>query len=344
MHRLRPACLMRILALVSIGYGVALNVFLLIRWPLEERSGLVAFITEFLHLALLISLVLLPMHLLVQRRRAWALVHLLPAIMLVSSYGPLFLPRPAVPPNANETQFTVLSHNMLSGLRLRPGLVETLRQANADVVVLQEVNYGVNYYLGIEFKTLYPYQHFLNVPLNDFMVLSKFPLTFTSNDQKRDLFGYQRIVLDINGIDVVLYNAHLYSIRAARLDATPHNLQLNALLTAINGETGPVLLAGDFNMSDWSVGYSRITQRYRDAFRDVGLGVGFTAPDYRTRRKLIAWIPPISRVDMIFYSHTDNTGLRPLESYVWPNPTGSDHMPVLVRFALPTGPLQSAAR
>jgi endonuclease/exonuclease/phosphatase (EEP) superfamily protein YafD len=45
---------------------------------------------------------------------------------------------------------------------------------------------------------------------------------------------------------------------------------------------------------------------------------------------------------MIFYSANKGDGLRPLEAHVWPNPTGSDHMPVLARFALPASSPQSA--
>ena len=41
----------------------------------------------------------------------------------------------------------------------------------------------------------------------------------------------------------------------------------------------PILIAGDFNMTDQTDDYRRLTAKFSDTFREVGWGMGFTFPD-----------------------------------------------------------------
>jgi endonuclease/exonuclease/phosphatase (EEP) superfamily protein YafD len=78
--------------------------------------------------------------------------------------------------------------------------------------------------------------------------------------------------------------------------------------------SGPVLIAGDFNMPVESAIYRRFWSPYTDAFSSVGLGFGYT--------KFTRWFG--ARIDHILAG----PGWRPQRCWVGPN-VGSDHRPVI---------------
>ncbi len=84
---------------------------------------------------------------------------------------------------------------------------------------------------------------------------------------------------------------------------------------------GSVLVVGDFNMPLESTIYRRDWSRYRDAFSQSGLGLGWTErPDIQA----IRWVPYGVRIDHILMG----TGWRSNRAWVGPD-VGSDHLPLL---------------
>lgn len=162
-------------------------------------------------------------------------------------------------------------------------------------------------------------------------VLSRYPITADNYWRYEDLpgaLGHQRVGLRIAGHPVVLYNVHPVPPLTFRqyLNAAPHRAALTDLLAKVEGEADPVLLAGDFNMTDQFHGYRRLADRYTDAFRAVGeVGFGFTFP-YKEDVPLPAFL----RLDYIFY----DASFRGIRAQVWPDTGTADHAPVLAHLAL----------
>ena len=88
---------------------------------------------------------------------------------------------------------------------------------------------------------------------------------------------------------VVVYVTHLVrphlgprGIVRIRSKMAAQRRERDALLASARAETAPVILAGDFNTSDRSRGYRRITGRFRDAGRSGPGGPTYVAGPYRT--------------------------------------------------------------
>jgi vancomycin resistance protein VanJ len=92
---------------------------------------------------------------------------------------------------------------------------------------------------------------------------------------------------------------------------------VNELLRRAGGETMPVLIAGDFNMTDQTGDYARIAEQYADTYREIGWGMGFTFPDLGQRLLL-------AQLDYVFHS----SHFVAVEARVWGTSGGSDHRPV----------------
>jgi len=76
-------------------YGIGLILLLVVRWVIGEQWMVIALLNSGLHLLLMPALVLLPLTILLRRRRLAVL--LAPAFVLfVVWYLPLFLPRPVL--------------------------------------------------------------------------------------------------------------------------------------------------------------------------------------------------------------------------------------------------------
>ena len=93
---------------------------------------------------------------------------------------------------------------------------------------------------------------------------------------------------------------------------------------------GPVIIMGDFNMSDQSHSYKELSGKFGDAFRDGGWGLGFTFPNYR--RVLGREIKtPLLRIDYIFYD--ERLTIQHAEVFCFEG--GSDHCALMASFAIP---------
>jgi endonuclease/exonuclease/phosphatase (EEP) superfamily protein YafD len=114
------------------------------------------------------------------------------------------------------------------------------------------------------------------------------------------------------------------------MDTSVRQQELNSTLERSNKETFPVLIAGDFNMTDWAADYGRITARYVDSYREVGWGMGFTFPAFSVTNPQLAFLPPLARIDYVFHDRA----FQVLEATVLPDTGGSDHHPLLVRLRL----------
>ncbi|MGJ3239251.1 MAG: endonuclease/exonuclease/phosphatase family protein [Anaerolineae bacterium] len=152
-----------------------------------------------------------------------------------------------------------------------------------------------------------------------------------------DELPVQRLVLDIAGQAVVVYNVHfampLNDQEAdwiiLRYDETVRNAQIERLLAFIAVETDPVIVLGDFNMTEWSPIYHQVARQLDDAFRQSAWGIGPTWPAGESE-ELSGLYPRLFRIDYIWYSQP----IQATRAFVGAQ-LGSDHLPVHAELQLP---------
>ena len=155
-------------------------------------------------------------------------------------------------------------------------------------------------------------------------VYSRYPLI------DEDFWAYQeqssrlRFAVEVAGKRVTIYDVHLANPFGEATGYNPDQRPagITDLLTMLAGETDPLIVAGDFNMPDATVDYSRMTAHLTDSFRESGYGLGLTFP---------TWSPaPLIRLDYVFHS----ADLRSLGAQVGTARGSSDHYPLSVELAL----------
>ncbi len=317
-----------LIALIG-AYGLSVSSFLVLRALAGERWPVIGLYNSFLHLLIAPALVALLISLLL---RKWWLVMLViaPALLFTGQYAPLFLPHSSAPP-LEAIPFTVLSYNINTGNLDTASVLAVIRAAEADIVALQELNPVMADAFAAELAEMYPYQALH--PSEDFSgqgLLSRYPVT--ADDYWAVNLGHQRSLVEIGGQTIVIYNTHpTHPLRGLlRFDGEPRSAAIRDVLARAEGETLPVMLIGDFNMSDLSEDYARVTARYRDVYREVGWGMGFTFP---SPGNAFGWgfvQALLARIDYVFV----DGAFTPLDARVLESDGGSDHRPLWARVAL----------
>lgn len=279
-------------------------------------------------------------------RRRTLVVLLLPGMVAFALYyGPYLLPRPArsVPPEA--PRLTVYSFNVQTPSQADYTAFAALFEASgADVIAIQDLSHGFAAYLDTALLATYP--HRLLSPsdeppeqqpvTNGQGVLSRYPIVQGEYWEYDDLtwrHGNQRVVIDRNGAQVVIYNVHPWPavqwrggrVRASSGQDFAHRETIRRLLDRIQIETLPLILVGDFNLSDQYAEYDRITRLLIDSHRAAGIGMGYTYPD-----RGLEPLPPLFRIDYVFHSHHFQT----ISMRVQPATGLSDHFPLRATLAL----------
>lgn len=321
-------------------YGVVMILWLALKSIGATAWTPVEMLSSLLPVLLLPSLVIIPLCLL---RRRWRLALLsLPTLLtFMIGYGVFFVPR-AVHAESDAARFSLLTYNIHSeSVQLQP-LLEVIRAADADVVALQEVSPAMAEALAEQLRVEYPYQALhpnMEDPIWGQGVLSRHPIM--EDEYWHISLGHQRVKLEVNRRPLVLYNTHPvhpFRIREGQLfDMQPHQREVDEVLRRAAQDAGSVIIAGDLNMTDQADDYRRITQHFRDTYREEGWGLGFTFPDFSQKDALPINAPllgkfgrPVTRIDFIFH----NDDLQAISARVWPTSGGSDHRPVLAEFAI----------
>lgn len=341
--------------LILIGsYGLSVSIHIVLRYMVGERSTLVAFFNTFAHVMWMPALILLPMMLLFKQRRIAGTL-ILPAVLFIGSYGTMFMPRTTAAPSTDELSLTIQTHNVLANNRTPERIPEIVQDISADIVALQEVS--LEFERRLETLDAYPYQaiHGKTDNATDRRtmgqgILSKYPIlddTYWTYDFGELPLGNQRVVIDVEGQLIVVYNVHPTHpgmTGHAFFDHRQRGKEIADLLQRVKAETLPVLLLGDFNMPDLSHDYSLITAHLTDTFRTVGRGMGFSFPDFGEANvhdsvqllpdSLPGHLPTplLLRLDYVFHSE-EFTGVN---AYIYHTSGGSDHRPLVVELALDT--------
>lgn len=310
---------LNVLIVLAGAYGVSVSGFIMLRLLFGEPLGVFGLFSSYLHLLMMPALVLLPVVLLTSKR--WlAITLIIPFGLFILSYGRQFL-QISVRSSPDASRLMLLTFNLHNGNESGEQVVETIRQAQPDLVALQELTPQITRSL----TDLFPYQSF--TPRTDFTgqgILSRYPIIAAETWKTEAFQG--RYQLDLNGTIITLFNVHTAYpyVTRLRFNGTKRSQDVSDILNRAAGESGPLLIVGDFNMTDMAVDYGRITPLYSDAFRQVGRGMGFTFPAH-TDVFGLRNVPPLARIDFIFHSAHFQT----IEAYVGADAAGSDHFPLL---------------
>lgn len=251
-------------------------------------------------------------------------------------------------PAQTKTLLRILSHNVGQDLPNYDALAGMICSTNADITLLQEITRDfVDRYWDSKLSKLYPYRvygPFLEEKQVASGILSRYPIVGTKDFKLADsaLVFQQRALIDIQGKTIVIYNIHLTfpwikfkrdpilnCIPLPTYDNHTRNEEIRSLVSMIYKENEPILLAGDFNLSDRSADYNKLAQILVDTYRVSGTGFGFSWPANRTPSLYIPIHIPFVRIDYVFHSHTLMSC-----SAQFLRKTGSDHRPLLVEVGL----------
>ncbi|OIO72664.1 MAG: hypothetical protein CO186_05630 [Zetaproteobacteria bacterium CG_4_9_14_3_um_filter_49_83] len=158
------------------------------------------------------------------------------------------------------------------------------------------------------------------------LVISRFPLV--SEVLKADTTLAVSIALP-EGV-VHARNVHL---KKSMGDTTAQYTMVNQLAQQCASESGPLIVAGDFNATIVNYPYVRMARHLDNAFERAGFGFGFTFPSPARR---VGFLIPFMRIDHIFVSHH----FAVHEAYVVDDAGESDHYPVVAKVSLSQGTMQ----
>lgn len=290
------------------GIGLALLLWLPLRWWPGDRFWPVQLGNYFMPWLLAGLIPGLGLAALARRDRLLAVL-LGPAVVIGLMQLPLFLP-PSEVALAGNRQIRVMSYNVLYHNDDPAAMARTIRQAQPDIVLLQELLPDMAQALPAELADLYPELYFAYEPTVVQGVISRYPLESTGLEY---LAGRtQKVAAHTPYGPVQLWNTH----PSQPLPYWPLQRQQIALLARqIAAVEGPLIVGGDFNTTSHAETYRMVNRHLANAHWEMGWGFGFTFPADR----------PLVRIDHIFYSRH----FQAHRAYTLTESGGSDHFPVV---------------
>lgn len=281
------------------GYTASLTAYLILRWINRESFWFLGLLGNFVPYYFLPLVLLTPLAY-IQRNR-WLFV----STSLLMGFGVLwFLPR-YIPNNLGhpvigaDSTLKVVTFNVWGDNPRQTEAIAWLQKTDADIVMLQEIppawaDDGIP-----QLREAYPYQVSQSLDLRVWgdAFLSRHPiLARQSYDLENGFPANDRFEIEVHGELVAIYNVHLYMPQGSRLNFLPlgnhwamnllaqydergRNSQITSLLEIVGSETLPFIVAGDFNTSDNTMQYARMSRVWTDSFRQAGLGIGATWPN-----------------------------------------------------------------
>ena len=337
-----------LIGLFSVLYVLALIAHLILRAVVGDEVWWVALLnnlTPYFFLPLILIFVFAILF-------RWRRMIFLSVILLVTGgllYLPRFLPRSVEP--MDGTAIRVLTYNIFPDNRQLTDDIGWIRTQEADIILLQEINplRATEVINAVSvFSASHPYRSYQAGDVGN-LIISAFPIIEEQNGNN----DQQRVVLDILGQEVVVFNVHFpmpINPEAPTVDLSEFDLpdlevpgapavilsyspeQRDILvrdwLEDINTEELPIIAAGDFNLSDQSQPYRDIGAKLQDAYLEtsVGLGATWQAGD---AEEFEAFLPPLFRLDYVW--HTEE--LQAVGSAL-SEPMGSDHLALVVDLML----------
>jgi endonuclease/exonuclease/phosphatase (EEP) superfamily protein YafD len=254
-------------------------------------------------------------------------------------WGPRYL-RAAPEVARTSSDLTVMTFNTLAWQRAGNDLASSIVAANPDIVGLQEIGPRATAHLSDVFAERFPYRVTSESPdSSGAAVFSRFPIrdvrTFRGSERGH---WWQWMAIDTPRGPITYLNLHTKipyirtwhpwrgPIRLPRSFHVDHRQrEIDTLMNLLASVEGPLVVNGDFNMTERSTDHARVASRLHDAYRAVGRGLGHTFPRIGAGVKQVPVPWPILRLDYVW--HSDHF------EAVWAergDAGRSDHHPVIV--------------
>jgi endonuclease/exonuclease/phosphatase family metal-dependent hydrolase len=330
--------------------GLGLWLVLLVQGGLAPvRGGVLALLAILSpHGTLAVLVALAPLAAVELRRRAAGRDRrLVPAAWLlvlavgIARFAPGMVPLTAPDVPADAPRLSLLSWNLYAGAPSDRTVLETLRGANVDLIGLQELRPAhaalieSDPVLGERYphRILHPHGGTFGMGL-----LSRFPVLDAG---RRDVphTVWARVRPDASAT-VLVVNSHPLPAWMPTVGGLPVGFDptgRDASMRRLRSELvdpalaagDPVLLFGDFNVTDREPAYRELSAGLSDVQAAVGVGPGST-----WRPGSVAWLPfGLIRIDHVFVS----PGLAPVSVDADCTPRRSDHCIVRAEVAIPVG-------
>jgi endonuclease/exonuclease/phosphatase (EEP) superfamily protein YafD len=278
-----------------------------------------------------------------KRRREVVFMGLAGAAIFGVLWGPLFLPN--TPTDANGPRLRVATFNVLGRIGDPNEVLASILDTDADVIFLQELTPEYANPLIDGLHVQYPYQILQPTERSAGMgVLSRYPLSELDVELDARWRGEPQLLrLDWEGEEIILVNFHAISTAAlwprwvARtFESREESIDMLAQFAADSAQHGPVIVAGDGNLTRLNDSYKMLDAVLEDAWWEAGTGFGHTfpgqvEPDDLLTRVSIFLIPHwLVRIDYIFHSEHWTASQAWLADFNG----GSDHRGVVTDLAL----------
>ncbi|MSP14364.1 MAG: hypothetical protein EXR62_15605 [Chloroflexi bacterium] len=312
-------------------YIVSMLGLFILRLQLTEWPPILSLANSFLPFLFLPLIFVLPVSFLTRSKIA-ALGSVSVLAIFIFVYGPFFLPRFETQRALVNRPLTFVNYNLSPAYPEAGLLLAALRAESADIVALEELSPPLASSLREQSRILYPYQ-IIEPEISTTALLSRYPILRSA---WLKLAGQERPVIhatiDVNSVEIEVLAIHppppgLSWFRSSLLPTGQYNdgeSEINELIQRLAVLNKPLVVLGDFNLSDQSHAYTQMTKVFKDAFREAGWGFGFTFPNdvtlEQTRIGQVSVPGPFVRLDYIFYS----ADFRAQEAHVTCK-SGSDH-------------------
>jgi vancomycin resistance protein VanJ len=322
---LRRILVIPLLLLVFI-YGLATALLIGLWLLLGETNYIVNVFVNTLPVPLLPAPILLVLVLLTRRWKV-AIMLLAALAMLGGLYGSTLFPEGATLV-LRGVEVDVLTYNVQRRNNDYASIERILREQDADIVALQEVTPQLIEYLDQNLTDLYPYQV---VPGRRRMEHIQMILSRWAIDASNGQYEVMRGVVDLEdtGVELVVYSVQLtnpLSDDGEGFDDSSRAQQAEMIRTLAAEEEEPVIILGDFNMTDATDEYRNFTAIYTDVYRRTTRGFGATFPNWEYRNPTVDFLPSLIRLDYAFASRDiDTMAARVIYDGF------SDHYPLWVR-------------
>ena len=335
-------CLQKSAKFLAYSYSAFIICYFILKLIFWDRIGILALISTFSPLIFFPTFLLPLIGLLIIKKRWFTVISAIACILLISwLHVKYFSPAPI---NITDSQpsIKVFSHNLSWNKTQSPTLFKLIDQQKPDIIFLQEIVRKHTERVFTWLKADYPYQ--IGTP--PVGILSKYPIV---SSEILHLAGHpetqQRASIKFNEQEVVIYNMQatgpwfkIYNIlrflKIPVYNYGPRSPEIQDLVQRVEREILPVIVAGDFNMTDETQDYDRVQKVLQDSFRKSGFGFGFTWPhgwELKLLVKMSNWRLnyPVFRIDYIWYSkHWEAKSSSVLEA------TESDHLPISAELIL----------
>lgn len=249
------------------------------------------------------------------------------------STAPLTAPSNAAVASSSTSTLRVMTYNIHMGREGLGNVAKVIRDANPDVVGLQEVDRfttrlgrkDVDQLAQLSAETGLPYSAFFKASDaygGDFgvAILSRYPIAEaaqkglpTENAERRTA---GRALVKAPGGDVMVYVTHLTNLPTR---SKLRGQQARHILAWMAEDSRPKMLMGDFNDSADSTPVRAFKTKLTEAFGRAGRGPSYTFP--------FTFLPN-ARLDYVFAS----SELNPTDVHVVQAKGASDHYPIVADF------------